>query len=73
MELDIDVQALLAHSITHTAVCQDLQQAQRSQRAQAAGNVTLEQTSADLAVLQDVASRLGDAERSLLTAEQGLR
>lgn len=46
--------------------------AQRSQRAQAAGNVTLEQTSADLAVLQDVSSRLGDAERSLLTAEQGL-
>jgi outer membrane protein TolC len=47
--------------------------AQRSQRAQAAGNVTLEQTSADLAVLQDVNSRLGDAERGLLTAEQGLR
>ncbi len=47
--------------------------AQRSQRAQAAGNVTLEQTSADLAVLQDVGSRLGDAERGLLTAEQGLR
>jgi outer membrane protein TolC len=47
--------------------------AQRSQQAQAAGNVTLEQTSADLAVLQDVSSRLGDAERSLLTAQQGLR
>lgn len=49
------------------------QAAQRSQRAQAAGNVTLEQTSADLAVLQDVSSRLGDAERSLLSAQQGLR
>ncbi len=47
--------------------------AQRSQRAQAAGNVTLEQSSADLAVLQDVSSRLGDAERSLLTAQQALR
>lgn len=46
--------------------------AQRSQRAQAAGNATLEQTSADLAVLQDVGSRLGDAERSVLTAEQNL-
>lgn len=47
--------------------------AQRSQRAQREGNVTLEQTSADLAVLQDVSSRLGDAERSELTAEQSLR
>lgn len=47
--------------------------AQHSQNAQAAGNATLEQTSADLAVLQDVSSRLGDAERSLLTAQQGLR
>jgi outer membrane protein TolC len=46
--------------------------AQHSQRAQAAGNATLEQTSADLAVLQDVGTRLGDAERSLLTAQQGL-
>jgi len=49
------------------------QAAQRSQQAQAAGNATLEQTSADLAVLQDVSSRLGDAERTLLTAQQGLR
>lgn len=47
--------------------------AQHSQSAQAAGNATLEQTSADLAVLQDVSSRLGDAERSLLTAQQGMR
>lgn len=47
--------------------------AQHSQSAQQAGNATLEQTSADLAVLQDVSSRLGDAERSLLTAQQGLR
>ena len=46
--------------------------AQHSQSAQAAGNATLEQTSADLAVLQDVGSRLGDAERSLLTAQQEL-
>src|SRR5579862_7554645 len=46
--------------------------AQHSQSAQAAGNATLEQTSADLAVLQDVSGRLGDAERSLLTAQQGL-
>src|SRR6185312_16958013 len=49
------------------------QAAQRSQQAQAAGNATLEQTSADLAVLQDVSSRLGDAERTLLSAQQGLR
>jgi len=47
--------------------------AQRSQQAQTAGNVTLEQSSADLAVLQDVSSRLGDAERSLASAQQGLR
>ena len=47
--------------------------AQRSQRAQAAGDVTLDQSSADLAVLQDVSSRLGDAQRSLLSAQQGLR
>lgn len=47
--------------------------AQRSQRAQSDGNVTLEQSSADLAVLQDVGSRLGDAERSLLSAQQALR
>jgi outer membrane protein TolC len=44
--------------------------AQHSQSAQAAGNATLEQTSADLAVLQDVGNRLGEAERSLLTAQQ---
>ena len=49
------------------------QAAQHSQSAQQAGNATLEQTSADLAVLQDVSSRLGEAERSLLTAQQGLR
>ena len=47
--------------------------AQHSQRAQAAGNATLGETSADLALLQDVSSRLGDAERSVLTAEQQLR
>jgi outer membrane protein TolC len=49
------------------------QAAQRSQAAMAAGNLTLEQSSADLAVLQDVSSRLGDAQRSLLSAQQGLR
>ncbi|MGH8143128.1 MAG: TolC family protein [Steroidobacteraceae bacterium] len=47
--------------------------AQRSQRAQLARNVTLEQSSADLAVLQNVNSLLGDAQRSLLAAQQGLR
>lgn len=46
---------------------------QRSQEALAANNVTLEQSSADLAVLQDIDNRLGDAQRSLLTAQQGLR
>lgn len=47
--------------------------AQRSQQALAERNVTLEQSSADLAVLQDVSGRLGDAQRSLLSAQQGLR
>lgn len=47
--------------------------AARSQRALAAGNVTLEQSSADLAVLQDVRTALGSADRSRLQAEQGLR
>ncbi len=47
--------------------------AQRSQQALAANNVTLEQTSADLAVLQDINNRLGDAQRSLMSAQQGLR
>jgi outer membrane protein TolC len=47
--------------------------AARSQRALAAGNVTLEQSSADLAVLQDVRTQLGSADRSRLQAEQALR
>ncbi len=46
---------------------------ERSQRALAAGNVTREQTSADLAVLVDARTQLGAADRSLLEAEQGLR
>jgi outer membrane protein TolC len=48
-------------------------QAQRSARAQAAGNATLEQTSADQALLVDVRARLGTAERDLLAARHGLR
>jgi outer membrane protein TolC len=49
------------------------EQLERSQRALAAGNVTREQTSADLAVLVDARTQLGAADRSLLQAEQGLR
>ncbi|MGH8150058.1 MAG: TolC family protein [Steroidobacteraceae bacterium] len=45
----------------------------RSQRALAAGNVTLEQTSADLALLLAVRAQLGAADRSLITTQQGLR
>ena len=60
--------AFLAHAQQIYALA-----AQRSQHEQLAGNVTLEQAGADLAVLQDVSNRLGDAERSVLSAEQGLR
>ncbi len=49
------------------------EQLERSQHALAAGNVTREQTSADLAVLVDARTQLGAADRSLLEAEQGLR
>ena len=45
----------------------------RSQQALAAGNVTLEQSSADLAVLQQVRMQLGVAQRSQLQAQQALR
>lgn len=45
----------------------------RSQRALAAGNLTLEQTSADQSVLLNVRAQLGAAERSLTQAQQGLR
>ena len=47
--------------------------AEHSQRALAAGNVTLEQTSADTALLLDARTLLGTADRSLLQAQQGLR
>jgi outer membrane protein TolC len=47
--------------------------AAHSQRALAAGNVTLEQSSADLAVLQDVRAQLGVADRGKLQAEHELR
>jgi len=46
---------------------------QSSQRALAEGNVTIEQASTDRAVLIDLQGQLGTAERSLLTAQQGLR
>jgi outer membrane protein TolC len=49
------------------------QAAQNSQRALAEGNVTIEQASTDRAVLIDLQSQLGTAERSLLTAQQELR
>ena len=44
-----------------------------SQRALAAGNVTLERSSADQAVMVDIRSQLGVAERSALQAQQELR
>jgi outer membrane protein TolC len=47
--------------------------AARSQRAQAAGNATLADTSADEAVLLDVRTQLGTAGRSGLQARQALR
>lgn len=46
---------------------------ERSRRALAAGNVTLEQTSADLAVVIDVRTQRGAADRSLSQAEHALR
>lgn len=46
---------------------------ERSQHALAAGNVTREQTGADLAVLVDARTQLGAADRNLLQAQQGLR
>ena len=49
------------------------QAAQNAQRALAAGNVTIQQVSTDRAVLIDLQAQLGTAERSLLTAQQGLR
>jgi outer membrane protein TolC len=49
------------------------QAAENSQRALAQGNVTLEQASTDRAVLIDIQAQLGTAERSLLSAQRGLR
>ncbi len=49
------------------------QASQNSQRALGAGNVTIEQANTDRAVLIDLQAQLGTAERSLLTAQQGLR
>ncbi len=47
--------------------------AAHSQRALAAGNVTLEQSSADLALLEDVRGQLGAAQRGELQAVQAQR
>ena len=49
------------------------QELERSRHALAAGNVTLEQTSADLAVLIDVRTQRGTADRSLSEAQHALR
>jgi outer membrane protein, multidrug efflux system len=45
----------------------------RSRQALAAGNVTLEQTSADLSLLLNVRTELGTARRNLIEARQALR
>ncbi|HEY1899499.1 MAG TPA: TolC family protein [Steroidobacteraceae bacterium] len=47
--------------------------AEHSQRALATGDVTLEQSSADLALLEDVRVQLGAAQRGELQAVQALR
>ncbi len=47
--------------------------AERSQRALAEGNVTLEQTGADQSVLATVRTQQGAAERNALQSEQALR
>jgi len=49
------------------------QAAAHSQRALQAGNVTIEQSGADVAVLVDIRAQLGSAHRSLLQAQQALR
>lgn len=46
---------------------------ERSKKALSQGNVTLEQTSSDLAVLVNVRAQLGDADRSLIQAQESLR
>ena len=63
-----DRRALLAPTADLYAVA-----AEHSQRALAAGNVTLEQTGTDQSVLAAVRAQQGAAERNAMQAEQALR
>ncbi len=68
-------QSLAAERVAFLAPAERLyaQELERSRRALAAGNATLEQASADLAVLIDVRTQRGAADRGLSQAQHALR
>ncbi len=68
-------QSIAAERVAFLAPAEQIyaRELERSRRALATGNATLEQTSADLAVLIDVRTQRGAADRSLSQAQHALR